>query len=104
GGDTTVALLLLENGADVNAKGAVTRCGEQFETTALHLAAEESKAMVQLLLEKGADVNAKGTLSEGDEHSDVTALHIATGSKKKRIVRLLLENGADINAKMIERG
>ena len=49
----SVAELLLNNGADVNAKG-------DYGYTPLHLAAEEgAKGVVELLLARGADVNAK---------------------------------------------
>ena len=77
--------LLLEYGADINAK---TRRG----WTPLYLmAAEASPALIELMLAKGADVNAKTDYGE-------TPLHEAAYSPNPDVVRLLLEYGADINA------
>ena len=79
--DMKVVQLLLENGADVNARGG-------YFGNALQAAAHEhSKKVVQLLLENGADVNAQGGI-----HS--TALEAASNRGRDDIVGLLLENGA----------
>lgn len=86
GGYEAVVQLLLEKGANVNAK-------EDREKTALHRAAWGGhEAVVQLLLEKGADVNAK------DRYGS-TVLHMAARGGYKAVARLLLEKGADVNAK-----
>jgi hypothetical protein len=83
-GHVDVAKLLLEHGADVNAKESV------YDATPLHVAAATGHADVaRLLLEHGADVNAK----YGD--SDLTPLHVAALYGHADVARLLLERGAD---------
>jgi ankyrin repeat protein len=83
-GHEAVVRLLLEKGADVEAK---TTFGE----TALPIAARGGhEAVVRLLLEKGADVEA---------NNGWTALHWAAGVGHEAVVRLLLEKGADVEAK-----
>jgi len=75
--------LLIENGADVNAK-------KVDGDTPLHAAAMNGhKAIAELLIENGADVNA-------NSWGGWTPLHCA---KTKEITELLLTNGADVNAK-----
>ena len=115
----SIAWLLLDWGADVNAKdrlemtalhhaagkgheaivhlllerGANINAKDEREFTSLHFAAEYGhEAIVHLLLERDADINAK-------TRSERTALYIAADSEHEAIVRLLLERGADINAK-----
>jgi cytohesin len=86
-GNENVVWLLLDKGADVNAK---TNDGD----TPLHLACRNrNEDVVSLLLEKGADVNAK--LDHGD-----TLLHRACMKGNEAFVSLLLDRGADVNAKM----
>ena len=81
-----IVQLLLEKGADVNAKDNDGR-------TALMFAAEKGHTeIVQILLKKGADVNAE------DEYGG-TALMIAAENGHTEIIKLLLEKGADVNAK-----
>ena len=87
GGHEAVVRLLLEKGANVNAK-------EDNGETALHEAAWGGhEAVVQLLLEKGANVNAK------ENNREKTALHPAAMRGHEVVVQLLLEKGADVNAK-----
>ncbi|EED22542.1 Pfs, NACHT and Ankyrin domain protein, partial [Talaromyces stipitatus ATCC 10500] len=84
-GRLEIVQLLLEKGADVNAKGG-------GYGNALQAAAERGHLkIVQLLLEKGADVNAQGG-GYGN------ALQDAAEGGHLDIVQLLLEKGADINA------
>lgn len=78
--------LLLEQGADVNAK-------DLSGDTALHLASSNAhNEAVQLLLEKGAHINASNT-------AGYTALHEAVFQAHNSTVLLLLQNRADIDAK-----
>src|SRR5207248_569371 len=82
--------LLLENGADVDAK-------DYYGWTALHIAAESGdEALVRLLLDKGADPNTKRT---GFSWAESTALHIAAACGHEAVVDVLLEKGADIEIK-----
>ena len=75
-GHTKIVKLLLEKGADVNAK-----------MTALMLAAANGHTeIIKLLLEKGADVNAKNKYGS-------TALMFAAANGRTEIVQILLEKG-----------
>jgi hypothetical protein len=77
--------LLLENGADVNARGGLYG-------TALQAASHEGHdQVVQRLLENGADANAEGGFYG-------TALQAASYRGHDQVVQRLLENGADVNA------
>ena len=76
--------LLLEAGADVNAKNC-------YGETALMKAAEENVDIVKLLLEAGADVNVRNSRGE-------TVLMKAARSDDVNIVKLLIEAGAAIDA------
>ncbi|PON30014.1 hypothetical protein TGAM01_v201380 [Trichoderma gamsii] len=88
GFDTTVRLLL-ENGAEVDARN------EDGETS-LHLAAVEGcEIVVQVLLEQGADVAAKNQTGE-------TALQLAARIGHEGIVRHLLDHlGEEINSQAL---
>jgi ankyrin repeat protein len=99
-GHEAVVQMLLEKGADANAKtkSKVNNDDDDDDddgTTALHLAAEGGhEAVVRLMLEKSADINAKN-------NSGQTALHLATSNGHEAVVRLLLEKRADIAAKEV---
>ena len=125
-GHEAVVRLLLEHGADVEAKdkergetALILAAGSGYEAivrrllerradveakekergTALILSAMLGhEAVVWLLLEHGADVEAK------DKERGGTALILAAGLGHEAVVRLLLERGADIEAKDKERG
>jgi hypothetical protein len=110
--------LLLDHGADVNARRGVVPLwraygGRQLEVmrlllargadadargdhafgTMLHHASHEGKAEVaRLLLQHGADVNAAGD-------QGFTPLHFACMLGRTKVVRLLLDHGADMDAK-----
>jgi ankyrin repeat protein len=76
--------LLIEKGADVNAK-------DDHGNTVL-MAASQAET-IKLLIEKGADVNAK-------DEDGVTALMKACDRRlQTEFVKLLIEKGADVNAK-----
>jgi ankyrin repeat protein len=77
-----IARLLLDQGAEVNAR-------DNFANTPLHLAVRHP-AMVELLLARGAQVGARNAFGN-------TALHLAVGDR--RVVELLLAAGADARAR-----
>ncbi len=81
-GLTQIATLLLDQGADVNAR-------DNFSNTPLH-AAVRHPAMVDLLLARGAEVNAQNAFGN-------TPLHLAVGDL--RVVEMLLAAGADPRAR-----
>ncbi|KAM0425178.1 hypothetical protein ACHAPT_009495 [Fusarium lateritium] len=84
-GHRAVVKLLLEKGADIEAK--------DYGRTPLSWAALEGhEAVVWLLLEKGADIEAK-------DNDGLTPLLLAAMMGREAVVRLLLEKGADIEAK-----
>jgi len=83
-GSVEAMRILIEAGADVNARNA-------FDATALIWCASDL-AKVRLLVEKGADVNAKS--KQGKTPLLVAANHSGT----EPIVRLLLAKGADAKA------
>ena len=86
--DCSIHRLLLELGADVNARA-------NNGWTPLHNASTYGNPeVVCVLLERGADINARA-------EDDSTPLHRASCSSNEtlEVVRLLLENGADAKAK-----
>ncbi len=86
GGHSEIVKILIEKGANVNAK-------DNFERTAFHLASERGHLeIVQCLLVKGADVNAKVYWKR-------TALHLASETGHLKTVQCLIDNGADVSAK-----
>jgi hypothetical protein len=86
----SVLRLLLEHGADINA-----RAGDG--STALHRASSYGRLeIVCLLLEHGAETKAKNNLGK-------TALQVAEEKGKFEVVKLLLEHKADFNTYLISR-
>ncbi|MCK5708269.1 MAG: ankyrin repeat domain-containing protein [Candidatus Aureabacteria bacterium] len=113
-----VAKLLLDNGADVNAKGADNKSvlmrpaatnylnmarllikngadinlreDEDFMTALMAASFYNSFEVAQLFIKKGADVNAR--IKDGS-----TALMIAVQKNYFKMVKLLIDNGADVN-------
>jgi ankyrin repeat protein len=86
-GDVDELKLLIEHGADVNAKRP------QEGSTVLMIACKQGNVrLVDLLLKKGADVNSANV-------NGWTALMAAAADGHTEIVRLLLAHGADVNAK-----
>jgi ankyrin repeat protein len=85
-GNKAIVELLLENGADVNAK-------HNKDHTPLHFAVRTGKKeVVKLLLTNGARINTK------DEWG-YTPLHWAARKGNLEVLEMLLANGADINTK-----
>lgn len=92
----TATQLMLERGADVNAKdGWGSYPGVYLARQgwgALHLATSwDSKAMIELLLAHGADIMMR-------DHHEATALHYAAECGFETAARILLECGAEVNA------
>jgi hypothetical protein len=85
-GHEAVVRLLLDRGADVDAK-------DEYGWTALRkVAVRGREAVVQQLLDRGADVNAR-------TNERRTALRKMTEKRHEAVVQLLLDLGADINAR-----
>ena len=81
-----VVSLLLDRGADINARSI-------SGSTPLHLAASsQTVEIVALLLDRGANINARDMDRE-------TPLHLAVRHNTSDVVELLLYRGADINAR-----
>ena len=85
-GHEAVVRLLLEKGADIDAKD-----GDGM-TAFMEAADQEHETIVRLLLEKGADINAK-------DKDGKTALMKAAHYGQEAVISLLLEKGANINIK-----
>ena len=84
--------LLIENGADVNAKR-----NDDGETVLIHslmYGSINTDYIVKLLVENGADVNAKNYLGK-----TVLMYAFEHGYDFTYIIKTLIENGADVNAK-----
>jgi ankyrin repeat protein len=91
-GRTEVAKLLIQNGADLNARCPIYRATPLMhacigEETEYH---EGRKEVIKLLLENGANIDEQ-------DPSGATALMWATVHGTDSIVKLLLENGANPN-------
>jgi ankyrin repeat protein len=86
-GDTKAVRLLLEHGADVNARG-------KEERTPFHVACEQGHMeTVRLLLDAGADVNAG---DEGDLTPLDVAMKCAPGDKREEILELLRQYAPEL--------
>jgi serine/threonine protein kinase/ankyrin repeat protein len=86
GGHTDTVKVLLDQGANVNAKG-----NNDYDLTALIAAVGGHHIdTMRLLLERGADVNAMG-------HNGRTALWLAAKKGYSDIIELLLDAGANVN-------
>jgi ankyrin repeat protein len=88
GGDPKIFEMLLQNGADPNAK-------KKSLFTPLHMTTtcrEESVDIARMLIRRGADLNAQDII-------DDTTLHHGANWGIVRICKLVLEHGADVNVR-----
>jgi len=93
-GLTEAILVLMKNGADVNARTKDLVGEIPSMVTPLHLAAKNGEtASARLLLESGAEP------SPGSQSGTPTPLHLAAGSGHLETVRVLLEGGTDVTAR-----
>jgi hypothetical protein len=98
-----VVKLLVENGADLNARATVGAA----VTALMGAAGNGNTELTRFLLARKADVHAispdrAGTVKNGPvAFGSVTALHFAVGSGDLETVRLLLDAGSDVNARDI---
>lgn len=92
-GNEATARMLVERGANVNAKvTGTTKTGY----TPLHFAAEANNAQImEFLISQGAEVNAKSTDRYG-----ATPLAAAVGARATDAIRVLIAHGADVHAKL----
>lgn len=81
----TTVKLLVDNGADVNAKDSANKISLHY---AIILPPETNLEPLKYLIEKGANVNAQD--SDGN-----TVLFFASGSFDKKAIKLLIDAGAD---------
>lgn len=82
-----VTKLLLDRGADIEARGA-------GGATPLHLAVRGTPqlSLIEFLLDRGADIQAK-------DADGATSLHFATLREEQRLIKILLNRGAAIEAR-----
>src|SRR5687767_12139519 len=103
-GNLAAVTLLLDRGADVNARATVDEAGVGGQTAIFHAVTQSDDGglpVTQLLLERGADlavrVKLPGDYERPGEIVECTALGYALlfgGSRKRRTVTLLRERGA----------
>ena len=95
-GSARIALLLIDSGADINAKTKSKRSSGLSDHTPLHYATIGGNvAVLRALLDRGGDVNAAG--ASGGSAGGRTLLGTAVVMGHFDVVQLLLERDADIN-------
>lgn len=91
-GNEEIVKLLLELGADVNARSK----DGSLNNTAIHAAILGNyEHIIKLLISHGADVNAK---CEGSIRLGYSALHVAAYFGRESLIRIFLQHGADRTA------
>jgi ankyrin repeat protein len=92
--DPTIAKILIEAGANVDATAAIlTRQGERVTSgSVFQLVIYRHPELVPMLIDRGADVNISG-------ESGITPLQAAVETGNESIVKLLLSAGAEVNAR-----
>ena len=89
-GHIEIAILLIDNGADLQARTHDLPWGQPSGGTPLYLAAQYGhKEILELLISRGADMNVK-------DDWGATPLHLTTS---KEIAEILINKEADVNAK-----
>jgi ankyrin repeat protein len=103
-GHVAAASLLLDRGADVNARATIDEAGVGGQTAIFHAVTQfddEGLPVTQLLIDRGADLSVRvklpGAYDRSGEIVECTALGYAMrfgGSRERRTVTLLREGGA----------
>ena len=98
-GEVNSVKILLEYGADIEARGTLKTGYEVIEgCTPLWAAADAGRlGVVRLLIERNADVDGKTS-------TDSTPLRVAAHEGHLAVVRCLVESGADVNARTQYKG
>lgn len=93
-GHSGLVLLLLENGADLNATSKICKYGNALQSACSGM--RDNTDMARLLISRGANVNQEGGFFGN-------ALQAAVESGHEQIAKLLLENGSKVDAEENQR-
>ena len=94
-GGKELVKLLLESGANINAKSFFSGVYIEGFTSLMEAAKHNDKEIAELLIKYGADVNAKCS----GHHAYQNVLMIAAEHNSKEVAELLIHHGADVNEK-----